>query len=397
MQDNSQIPPITSELIAKCITELKNGKAADMFGITSEHLKHAGPAVVRLIAELIQNIVNDCVLPPCLKTGVITPVFKNKNSPQSPDNYRRITVTSLIGKILEKVLVIPTKKILEARLNKLQRGFCNHSSSINTAFLLSESIAEARDNKEILYTALLDASKAFDVVWHPGMLFSLHQHGITGNLWLLYQDMYSGMTSRVKWDNDLSDQFIEGQGVRQGGIPSTELFKSRGNKLLDNLENSGLGYRIGITSVAAPTCADDVIMISGKSIDLQAMLDIAAHDASCERYQFSSTKTKIMVLNNRRPPKTWDSGDWWRMAGKQIDVSSQEKHLGLMREPIDTASATVAANINKARRCSYSLMGAGMYGMNGNHPEVSISTCGMSMLSHDWRTASKSINSTRLT
>ena len=212
------------------------------------------------------TFVNDCVLPPCLKTGVITPVFKNKNSPQSPDNYRRITVTSLIGKILEKVLAIPTKKILEARLNKLQRGFCNHSLSINTTFLLSESITEAMDNKEILYTALLDTSTAFDVVWHPGMLFSLHQHGITGNLWLLYQDIYSGMTSIVKWDNDLSNQFIEGQGVRQGGISSTELFKSRGNKLLDNLENSGLGYHIGLTSVAALACADDAIMISGKSI-----------------------------------------------------------------------------------------------------------------------------------
>ena len=117
-----------------------------------------------------------------------------------------------------------------------------------------------------------------------------------------------------------------------------------------------MGYRIGLTSLAAPACADDVIMLSGKSIDLQAMLDIVAHDASCERYQFSSTKTKIMVLNNRRPSETWASGDWWRMTGKQIDVSSQEKHLGLMREPIDTAFATVAANIKKARRCAYSLI-----------------------------------------
>ena len=57
-----------------------------MFGITSEHLKYAGQAVAKLIAELIRNIVNDRVLPPCLKTGVITPVFKNKNSPQLPDN-----------------------------------------------------------------------------------------------------------------------------------------------------------------------------------------------------------------------------------------------------------------------------------------------------------------------
>ena len=76
--------------------------------------------------------------------------------------------------------------------------------------------------------------------------------------------------------------------------------------------------------------------------------------------------------DNRRPSETWASGDWWRMAGKQIDVSSQENHLGLIREPIDTASATVAANIKKARRCAYSLMGAGIYGMNGIHPEVSI-------------------------
>ena len=60
------------------------------------------------------------------------------------------------------------------------------------------------------------------------------------------------------------------------------------------------------------------------------------------------------------------------MAGKQIDVSSQEKHLGLMREPIDTASATVAANIKKARRCACSLMGAGMYGINGYSGSISL-------------------------
>ena len=121
--------------------------------------------------------------------------------------------------------------------------------------------------------------------------------------------MYSGMTSRVKWDNDLSDQFIEGQGVHQGGIPSTELFKSRSNKLLDNLENSGLCYRIGLSSVAAPACADNVIMLSGKSIDLQVMLDIEGHDASCERYQFSSTKTNI-TEDHPRPGPVEIGGEW---------------------------------------------------------------------------------------
>ena len=127
-----------------------------------------------------------------------------------------------------------------SKLNQLQRGFCENSSSLNTAFLLSEAIAEAKDTKTVLFTTFLDASKAFDVVWHNGMLVSLHQLGITGNLWLLYKDMYNNMTSKVKWNGQLSESFDEMQGVRQGGIPSTELFKARCNRLLENIEESGM-------------------------------------------------------------------------------------------------------------------------------------------------------------
>ena len=64
--------------------------------------------------------------------------------------------------------------------------------------------------------------------------------GITGNLWLLYQNMYTRMKSRIKWSVNLSDEFMEGQGIRQRGIPSTELFKARGNKLTGNIEG-GVG------------------------------------------------------------------------------------------------------------------------------------------------------------
>ena len=172
------------------------------------------------------------------------------------------------------------------KLNKLQRGFCSKYASINTAFLLSEQISEARDNKQIIYTAMVDASKAFDVVWHDGMLFNLYQLGI----WLLYQDMYNNMTSHIKWNKYLAESFAEKQGVRQGGIPSLNYLKP---ELLRNIDTctTHLGYRIGIVGVATHACADDIILLSSSAINLQAMLDIAADDASQERYQYSATKT----------------------------------------------------------------------------------------------------------
>ena len=233
-------------------------------------------------------------------------------------------------------------------------------------------MAEAQDNNQVIYAALLDASKAFDVVWHDGMLLDIYELGITGDLWLIYKSMYSNMTSQVKWEREISEPFTEGQGVRQGGISSTELFKSRGNRLLTNIEDSNLGFHIGPTSVAAPACADDIILLSRSSTDLQTMLDIAAHDAAQKRYHFSASKTTTMVLNSRRPIDAWRAGKWWKLRDSNLSASMQEKHLGLIRDPSCKANLTISENIQKARRSCYALMGAGMHGVNGTHPVISI-------------------------
>ena len=373
-KDCSQIPDIDQNAVQKNVAKLKNNKACDAYGITGEHLKYAGCTVIPLLTELLQQVVRSCLLPAGFKNGIVTPVYKNKKFMKNPDNYRRITVTSVVGKVLEKILVEPIKDILVNKLNKLQREFCSKSSSVNTAFLVSEAISEARDNKQILYTAMLDSSKAFDVVWHDGMLFNLYQLGIKGDLWLLYQDMYNNMTSQIKWNKYLTESFVEKQGVRQGGIPSTELFKTRGDKLLRNLETTHLGFRIGTVGVAAPACVDDIILLSSSAINLQAMLDIAADDASQEIYQYSATKTTTMVMNTRKPVNTWAEGEWWKLSQYRLNISRQEKHLGLIREPICSATATISENIKKSRRCVYSLMGSGMHGLNGLHPEISVWT-----------------------
>ena len=67
----------------------------------------------------------------------------------------------LMNKLLEKVLQLPLKQTLAQQLCNLQRGFTEGASSLNTALILSEAIAEAMDKKVPLYTLYLDASKCW--------------------------------------------------------------------------------------------------------------------------------------------------------------------------------------------------------------------------------------------
>ena len=84
----------------------------------------------------------------------------------------------------------------------------------------------------------MDTSKAFDVVDHKGMLNALFQQGITGNMWHLFDSMYTGITSTVKWKGETSTSFREEQGIRQGGVTSSDCYKAGKNKLLEQLDNT---------------------------------------------------------------------------------------------------------------------------------------------------------------
>ena len=103
-------------------------------------------------------------VPRQLKEGVLTPVLKKDKDPTIPTNYRGITVHSIIGKLLEKVILKRTDPIFSPKQSPLQRGFTRNSSSINAALLVTEAQNEAADCKEDLHLVTLDAAKAFDVV-----------------------------------------------------------------------------------------------------------------------------------------------------------------------------------------------------------------------------------------
>ena len=365
---------VSQTQISKYISQLKNNKAADLYGITAEHLKHASSSIIPTLAAITNKAFQEQKLPSKFKTGKVVPVLKKGKPAKDPNSHRRITVSSIIGKVTEKEMLRASKPTLSLHQSKLQFGFTELCSASNCSFVISEAIAEAKDNAKCLYITMLDARKAFDVVWHDSTLVSLHQQGIKGPLWNLYANMYAEVSSRICIEGELSREIKEKQGIRQGAETSTEIFKGRGNKTLNTIASLPDSLRIGSVQVGAPTCADDTCLLSTSLLGAQTALLVAQDDANRERFQYSESKTKAILVNDKSKltPDILTQAQPLMLNGQALNYVSQEKHLGIERTSTATASATIKARIQTGRKIAFMIMGAGFYGLNGISPEVSI-------------------------
>jgi hypothetical protein len=264
--------PFTSSEIIYYINKLNKKKAADEKGIRAEHFLAADTAISSRIATIFDNIIQQNYIPQDFYSGILLPLHKKGKIQNQRDNYRGITISAILGKIFEHVMLAHYEhKVLDAQ-NSLQSGFTKGASPLHAAVMLTEAICESKGNGQVLYTATLDARKAFDVVHHSSLLRKLYLGGMSDSWWLLKDQLYSGLTTKVKWKENMSKPFQILQGVRQGGIPSATDYKAYINDVLDILEKAELGLYIGDIFCGVPACADDLILLASTALILSCML-----------------------------------------------------------------------------------------------------------------------------
>ena len=171
---------VSIDEIATTVKSLKNGKSADERHISTEHLKYGGRKLLEYLTVLVNWIFENLQIPKTLKSGIACPILKKGKPAHDPNSYRKITITNLIGKVIEKIHLTRNSNAITEQQNKLQTGFTQGEMPIIAALILSELIAEAKSNKSPLYVAFMDARKAFDLVWHTGLFRDLYTFGITG-------------------------------------------------------------------------------------------------------------------------------------------------------------------------------------------------------------------------
>ena len=140
------------------------------------------------LSIIFVNIINTGIFPTLWKSGNVTPIHK-KDSKRVINNYRPISLLPLFAKFFEKILFLKMYNNFTSNnlITKNQSGFRPNDSVTNQLICLVDSIHSSLDINLDVRSVFLDMSKAFDKVWHEGLLFKLKQNGINGKLLQIWQ------------------------------------------------------------------------------------------------------------------------------------------------------------------------------------------------------------------
>jgi hypothetical protein len=148
------------------IKRLRSGKAPGEDGITAELLKGVNEECIKALWRVCAVCWEREEIPEEWARGLIVPIPKNAEV-RKIENYRGITLLSIVGKAFVAVLNERLRKWMEKGnvVVEEQAGFRAGYSPVDQVYVLSEIIQRQKKRKKPYYCAFLDIKRAYDVVW----------------------------------------------------------------------------------------------------------------------------------------------------------------------------------------------------------------------------------------
>ena len=360
-EDSVRIPPMSLSIFENIIfKKMKRGKSCDVYQLTVEHLQHSGPRAKLIILELVNNILEQIYYLTCpqLKCGLGTAIHKGKKKPvEKSESYRRITVTPLLGSIIDRYIDPMTEEIFRSKQSPDQFGFTRGISYLLASVLRGECQRWAVDKKLTCFGVSLDGEAAFPSVDRDILLRELYSVGESGDLHNYSRGTYQNTQAQFKLNNKLSRAFQEHTGNRQGHVKASGHYKAYINPCLEALNRADLGFHIGPIAVNAVTCADDTYLLSDRSSGLQGSINIVQHYARRYRVVFNASKTKIVVTGSKVDIQYYQDIHPYTLGDSTVSVVPNNEHLGLVVSGIDEEQKNVDQNIAQCRKSLFSLLG----------------------------------------
>ena len=239
------------------------------------------------------------------------------------DNYRPVSLLSCVSKLFERAVFKYVFNFLRDNnvISLKQSGFMPGDSTVYQLTYLYHIFQEALDCQKDIRVVFCDISKAFDRVWHAGLIAKLSRIGISGSLLNWFQSYLELRYQRTVINGQCSSWGIIKAGVPQGSVLGPLLFLIYINDITNVTENSDVRL-----------FADDTILyllVDNPVANAQALntdLKNVSKWASEWLINFSPHKTKTMVVSRKRKAVHYPP---LNMNGTMLQEVQSHKHLGV--------------------------------------------------------------------
>ena len=323
--------PVTEQEVRQAIRNMKHGKASGIDEICGEFLKYAENVVVPFLTQLFNKLYNASLFPAVWSKSVIVPIFK-KGDDDNPDNYRGISLLSIVSKVFTAILNkrLYTWAEKENKISKEQAGFRKGYSTIDHIFTLVSMVKRKLNSRRggKVYVAFVDYKKAFDTVDRDKLWETLEKLKTSSKMINMIKAIYSSVQSCVRWGAKFSEFFPCSLGVKQGCLLSPLMFSLFISEVADFVrENGKHGIQLipGFEEIFLLLFADDIVLISSTPSGLQNQIDNLEKASKSLGLTVNLDKTKVMIF---RKGGHIAAGEKWFYDGKEMEIVNSYKYLG---------------------------------------------------------------------
>ena len=214
-------------------------KAPGFDNINYEMLKHLDQCHLNSLLAFY-NYLFKSDFPEQWKQAVVVPILKPNKPAHAKSSYRPIALLSCLGKLFEKMVNRRLLAYIEryGLFAPFQSGFRTGHSTYDALCRLENDARMAVLSWRYCLAVFLDISKAFDNVWHHGLLVKLGALGLSGQLYSFIRSFLSRRSIRVRVGGELSDVYDISFGVPQGSFLGPTLFSIMINDIFDSIPES---------------------------------------------------------------------------------------------------------------------------------------------------------------